>query len=388
MKKNLLTVCVSIVIGLILTEVGLRLLRPIGDPLVEQKLTRSPVKYIESQFFPHEAYLFYPEEELPYMAERTRFTTNNMGFRGPHLAVTKPKNEIWLFMVGGSTTECLYLDDDATITANLEQYLAAACPDTMAIRVYNAGKGGDKTYDHVAMISQRIVHLEPDMIILFCGLNDLLAAMADVDYLHLPSDRRTAYSLLDLLAQLATELQIPRHVISLLSRGSDAELRQAIPFHSNYKNLAQLCRSYPLSDRPPRIDLAAYERNVRTIIGIARGHNIKLMLLTQPTTWNSRFDPRVSDWHWMNCSDGKRYREGDMDRAMEAYNDVTRRLAREFDIPVIDLARMFPKSLEVIYDDCHFNVNGAKTTALWISTKLIEDGILNLPAPGRGKGSQ
>jgi hypothetical protein len=30
------------------------------------------------------------------------------------------------------------------------------------VRVYGAGRSGDKSFDHVAMVAHRIAHLEPD----------------------------------------------------------------------------------------------------------------------------------------------------------------------------------------------------------------------------------
>ncbi len=372
-KRNGIWIGLSIIIAVVMTEIALTLFFPIADPNAGRKSCLPEMKYIESQFFPNEAYVFYPEKELSHMGERARFTTDNMGFRGRDLLMPKPADEYRVFMVGGSTTECLYLDDEATITANLEQLMNARRADNMTVRVYNAGKGGDKSYDHIAMISQRIVYLQPDMIILFAGINDLLAAMADADYLHYPAKRRTGYAISDLVGLLATEFQIPRRVWAIFHPRSDCDIRQAVPFHSNYKNLVRLRKSNPLSPSPPQTNIAAFDTNLRTIIGICRANNIDLVMLTQPTTWNSRLDPGVAAWHWMNCCNEVSFREADMDRALEQYNDVTRRLASEFKISLVDLGRALPKSSEIMYDDCHFNLNGARIAAECIAGLLNQD---------------
>jgi len=372
-KRNIIWISLSFVIAVVLTEIALTLFSPIADPNVARKSRLPEMEYIESQFFPNETYVFYPEKELSQMGDYARFTTDNMGFRGRDLVMPKPADEYRVFMVGGSTTECLYLDDEATITADLEKLMNTRRADNLTVRIYNAGKGGDKSYDHIAMISQRIVHLQPDMIILFSGINDLLAAMAGVDYLHYPQKRRTHYSFSDLAGLLATEFQIPRRISIIFHTRSEREIRQALPFHSNYRNLVRLRKSNPLSSSPPRTDLAAFETNLRTIVGICRANDIELVLLTQPTTWNSRLDTGIAAWHWMNCCDTVSYREADMDRAMEQYNDVTRRLASEFNLPLVDLGRVLPKSSEIMYDDCHFNVNGARVAAECVARLLRKD---------------
>jgi lysophospholipase L1-like esterase len=372
-KRNIIWIGLSIVIAVVMAEIALTLFFPIADPNAERKSRMPDMEYIESQFFPNEAYVFFPEKELSHMSDRARFTTDNMGFRGRDVIMPKPADEYRIFMVGGSTTECLYLDDEATITADLEALMNARRTDSLKVRVYNAGKGGDKSYDHIAMISHRIVFLQPDMIILFAGINDLLAATADVDYLHYPEKRRTAFSLSDLVGLLATEFQIPRRLSIIFHSRSDLEIREALPFHSNYKNLAQLRKSYPLSKTPPHTDLAAFATNLRTIIGICRTNDIQLVLLTQPTTWNSRLDTAIASWHWMNCSNQVSYREADLDRAMEQYNDVTRRLATDYNLPLVDLGRVVPKSSQFMYDDCHFNLNGARFAAECIAKLLRSD---------------
>ena len=66
-------------------------------------------------------------------------------------------------MVGGSTTECLYLDDQDTWPEVLQQKLAPGRP---GLDVVNAGHAGDSTREHIALLAQRIVPFEPDVVVL------------------------------------------------------------------------------------------------------------------------------------------------------------------------------------------------------------------------------
>lgn len=379
MTRRLGFVFISVVVAVILTEMTLTLFFRIDDPYRLCKRDREGPRYIESQFFPNERYIFYPEPELSGMAAQARFTTDNLGFRGSEIHTPKPPNEYRIFMVGGSTTECLYLDDTATVPARLQYVLNRRLPSETSYRVYNAGKGGDQTCDHIAMISQRIVRLQPDMIILLAGLNDLLAAINKVDYLHLPDRQSPTVSFLDITKYFLTEFQIPRRLYCLFHRQSESEAMQEIPFHSSYKRQAALCSSHPVAATGPRTDLSHYAENLRTIIGIAMAHKIKLVCVAQATTWNSTVDPGAAEWHWLLLQNGIRYSDRSMDAAMEAYNDVTRRLAREFDLPFLDLAQLLPKSREYIYDDCHFNIKGAATVAAMLGEMLICDSLLSRP---------
>ena len=100
-----------------------------------------------------------------------------------------------------------------------------------------------------------------------------------------------------------------------------------------------------------------------------------MLFMTQVTTWNSR-DPRPSEWHWM-VGTRVRYREADLDAAMERYNDAMRRAAAASGAPVFDLARSIPKSADFFYDDVHFNVAGADTAAAMLSRFIVDHGVVS-----------
>ncbi len=352
----------SLLVSLVAAEVLLRLLAPLPDPYARFKVDTSP-KPISREFPLNFSFETEVEPGLPGMPpSRRRFTTNNVGFRGAFLARPKPAAEYRVFMVGGSTTECLYLDDSEAVTFVLQEQLNRMMAGKREWRVYGAGQSGNISYDHVAMISQRIVHLEPDMIILFCGVNDLSAAIFNADYCFFTSESQR-YSFRNLFSFAATEFQLPRYLYTSLRRlsgRSAREIQQTITRRSNYQSKIALRRQAPVAKKKPRTDLSPYEENLKSIIGVARAHGIDLVFVTQPSSWNSRVDPKAAEWHWMTYREGVRYPEEWMDEALEKYNDVMRRLGGENGIPVFDLARGVKKSLQFFYDDCHFNVAGAR----------------------------
>ncbi len=381
MAKNVLVLIITIFLLAGVGEIVLWLLFPVEDPYAEAKRDRDTHQaYIESQFTPNQRLLLYPEPDLPGMAPEVRFSTNNMGFRGADIAVPKPGHEYRIFMVGGSTTECLYLDDSATVTHALESFLNDRLPDSITARVYNAGKSGDRSYDHVAVIGQRLVHLEPDMIIVFCGINDLTASIYGADYLHLPTGRRRAVAFGNLVKYLLTEFQLPRRLYYLCRKfgawGDEDDVLTAIPLKSDYKRKAALRKSQALTDAAPRIDLVPYRNNLTTIAGLTAAHGISLVFMTQATTWNSAVDPGILDWHWATFRNGIIYREEVMDQAINAYNDVMRDVAREHNTPVFEAALLLPKSREFFYDDCHFNIDGARKAAAMLGEFLFENHLI------------
>lgn len=384
MAKNIIVFCVSLLVMIILSEAVLWLFFPIGDPYRLWKEGQVvEMKYIESQFQPNQQYLFYPEPELSGMGEKARFTTNNLGFRGSDLIMPKPPGELRIFMVGGSTTECVYLDDTLAITYVLESYLGENLPKDVTPRVYGAGKSGDRSYDHLAMIGQRIIHLEPDLIIVFCGITDLTAAIYNADYLHMPEAEGRKITFFDQAKYILTEFQLPRRLYyvykGILKPPTGDEALTSISFKSNYKRQVELRKTSPQANDRPRVDLEPYRKNLISIIGLARSHNTGMVLMTQATTWDSHIDPHATDWIWGTYKDGLNYREDFMDDAMTAYNNVMRQVGIETGTPVFDMALLMPKSLDFFYDDCHFNIAGARKAGRLLGDFIIENGLAGRP---------
>ena len=140
---------------------------------------------------------------------------------------------------------------------------------------------------------------------------------------------------------------------------------------TNYREKADFCNTVPATDRVPRTDLEAYSNNLRSLIGMARANDVQILFMTQQSTWNSSVDPEAEEWHWMRYNHGLIYREDLMEQALEAYNDVMRRLARVHGVPLFDVSKRFPKSLEFFYDDVHFNVRGARTAGTELALLVL-----------------
>jgi len=354
-------------------ELALRRIAPLQDPYAAEKTPREEInQYIKSEHAKNLRLITEPEEGLAGLKGPSVFTVNNLGFRGDVLTIPKPANELRIFMVGGSTTECLYNDDSKAITRALQEELNKQPANNLAVRVYGAGKSGDASDDHVSMIVHRIVQLQPDVIIVFAGINDLTRSIGNYDYLHYvkesPPDRFRS------VRYLATESQIVRRFYYLFRRPSQniTQAFQEIHLRSQYREKIGLCNSLPVSESRPRVDQAAFGNNLKTIAGVTRAHGIKLILMTQQTTWNGPDNANLREWHWALCRSGTKYREDFMDEALKGLNEQTREIARQNSIPVYDLANSMPKSREFFYDDFHFNDRGAREAALGLAAVIRE----------------
>jgi lysophospholipase L1-like esterase len=372
---------ISSFLALAAAEIFLWLAHPLPDPYARQK--RRPdvswpgTAYVPSAYPPHYRRAVRAEPGLPGMDTAARtFSIDNLGYRGDSLAIPKPRGELRVFMVGGSTTECVFLDDREAVTARLQTHLRRALPG-VDVRVYGAGKSGDRSWDHVAMMAHRIAHLQPDVVVVFAGINDVMAGVAGRDYLMraeaqpMPPGTSVKMAL--------TELQLPRLVHAALARPTPEEMG----FTSRYRELARGASRLPPRALPREPDPAPYAENLATLAGIAGAQGARAVLMTQATTWNTA-DPRLRAWHWMLGKEA-RYPEPRLAAAMDRYNAAMRTVGAAQGVPVFDLAGALPGTADFFYDDVHFNVRGADEAARMLAEFLVERGVVKA-SPSRDRG--
>ncbi|HYL56341.1 MAG TPA: SGNH/GDSL hydrolase family protein [Gemmatimonadales bacterium] len=104
------------------------------------------------------------DPHLPY-----HVTIDSLGFRGKDFPKSKPPGELRILFTGDSFTFGDFVDDDATLPAQLERRLTARCGD---VRVVNAGLG-DATIVEEAHLIERGLTVSPDLVILLFSENDI-----------------------------------------------------------------------------------------------------------------------------------------------------------------------------------------------------------------------
>jgi len=96
---------------------------------------------------------------------------NSEGFRGPEFTKDKPENTYRIFTMGGSTTFGSGVLDHQTFP----YYLGKMFDDAnlnFKVKVINAGKAGFWSKQETKMVNKRLVNFEPDLFIVYDGIND------------------------------------------------------------------------------------------------------------------------------------------------------------------------------------------------------------------------
>jgi lysophospholipase L1-like esterase len=103
------------------------------------------------------------------------YRINSRGFRGPEVPDAKPSGEFRIVTVGDSITFGWELsEDEATYPGQLQSRLAGRrAPGGRAFRVVNAGVPRYTSEQVLRWLRERVLDLEPDLIVLCVGWNDL-----------------------------------------------------------------------------------------------------------------------------------------------------------------------------------------------------------------------
>lgn len=114
-----------------------------------------------------------------------------------------------------------------------------------------------------------------------------------------------------------------------------------------------------------------FEKNTRHFIELAQQRNQPIVLVTFV-----HFHPEKSPFHPVIPKKMERTRlwgdPVDVERGLEIHNEVLRSLARQYNVPLIDLAREFPDEQSKFEDICHMTYEGADFFAAAFMKKLIK----------------
>lgn len=295
----------------------------------------------------------------------TQASINALGFRGPGHAATKLAGARRVVLLGGSTTFGWGVNDDGTIDAHLRAILDTLTP-ARPTEVINAALDGYHMYQLLERLRAEVLALEPDVIVVNEGINDVaFAPLEDIG----DGDPRTL------------GWAIP------LQRARDEKARGKPFFWSRVKHASQVVQlagflkaqlrrrgaaTRPRTPRPVRYDAADYfQRSAREIARIATQRGIAVVFSTPPSSLRLNFEPGATSpiSYWLADAE-----------QTAAYRDT---LAARLEAVAVEFAPLGRVTYvrptvqrEEFLDDTHLTVEGNRLVAAQFAaaiTRLLED---------------
>ena len=355
MAKNLVVVLTSLLVCLALLEAATRIWLQALAPESTQARYRlyTDLKPQDLIWSSHHYLNYYP---TPNYRNGPRYH-NSLGYRGPEISETKPAGGYRIVALGGSTTYTEAVKDNKkTFTSQLERILRQQY-GRANIEVINAGAGGYNSWESLINLQFRVLDLDPDLIIVYHGTNDVHARLVAPDaYRGDNSGARKQWA-----APTIPYLVRHSYIARLMSDRLDYYRRPGLgAFVTAKTNLADFsgeeARSVEhlavLTRNPPKF----FERNLTNMIAVARAHGIDVIL----ATW--AHSPHMNDYAATD-----HYRRG-----FKENNQIVREVAGRENVNLFDFASVMPVDGQYWSDGRHVNEGGALLKA-----KLFADYIHN-----------
>ena len=294
------------------------------------------------------------------------FTVNESGLRGPPLLGMKDAYKI--VTIGGSTTECLALDDSEEWAHLLMQEINAR-QKGHRVWIGNAGRDGHNTVHHLAFLKTLPILKQVDMLIFLIGANDLEATLAfegaaTQHYLETMADANPQYP-------LCKHLRLFRFVVALAPSPKSGLWLDMIPAFRKRRAEGTVV---PLPDL--QIGLEEYRARVLALAGECRALGVRCLFLTQPTILRGDLTPAEQQLLW-DASVGRWEKPNgyvsaaDAARAMNAYSHTLLEECRRSGLECYDLASSVPRDTSAFFDQFHFTEGGARIVAHELAAYLL-----------------
>lgn len=281
---------------------------------------------------------------------------NSKGTKGKDFLLPKPPGELRIICVGDSTVEGTGVNPDETFPYYLETFLDKhVYPQSSygSVKVINAGIGSHNSAFNLAYLSFRLIHFDPDIVVIKSSYNDYLPYCVPgmlYDYTHVfPNPYHRIHP--------SAFWSLSRHSYLLKIVGTVAlrsEVATPFPDFSGHMTREQF-QTMDYSGNKSKFFV--YAENIRSMVLLCRGRNIHVALVDLPTSPNpihfggdKTFGPRFKN-------------------LIARLETELNRIAREEDVTFI---RTGPFTNNDFWDHCHCTASGNQKVARAVAAALAD----------------
>jgi lysophospholipase L1-like esterase len=295
---------------------------------------------------------------------KSRFSNNrhnSIGFRGDEIA-TKQEGVFRIIAMGGSTTYTEMVEDFRYSYPYLLERVLKDKYGIKNVEVINAGVGGYSSHENLINLAFRVLDLEPDMIILYEGINDVHSRLVRPDtYKGDNSGRRKQWGT---FKPNVTQRLISLQIMNAFFKWWPEEYRLESFIDASTADPGTIKGGKKIGGDPREVlrknPPVYFERNLRNMIAIAAENQVEVILAT------SAYCPLKKDY--VAC---KHYQEG-----FEEHNSIIRKLAVQKNIVLFDFAKNMPVDKKYWHDGRHVNKAGSKLKAELFADFIVQNKLL------------
>jgi lysophospholipase L1-like esterase len=350
-QLNTLVIAFGILLALLLLEIGVRVwfgTRGNEHDRVRYLYSRAEIDAQTAQLVgaPYLNYTLNPVAE----------DVNVRGVRGEWVVIPKPDGVFRIITLGGSTTYGHGLSADEAYPAQLQRILRDEY-GYANVEVVNLGVPGYASLDSLVQLATRGLAHEPDLILVYDGLNDAVVRMFQDPACYTSDSPLMGMGLDRGIWQYASEDLPASTLYRFLAINAGWMADPAIFTYRLDKT--GYCPPEPGNVSP--LDLLAanppvyFERNMRSMAAMGNGAGARVLLST--FAWD------VAAAEAQLAADASLTQARAMLTAIDEQNALVHTLAGELGVPLIDLAATMGEGAWYQGDQVHMNADGTRRQA-------------------------
>ena len=281
--------------------------------------------------------------------------------------------DIKILFLGGSTTETLYVPEMNRFPSVVERSLRSKL--TQTINVFNGGVSGNNSMHSIFALLAKGIPLEPNYVVLMHNINDFALLSKTESYWIAPRSRAVLVKNND--GKFSTIEDSSRNIFFNLIKTAKNILAPNLYTYLRPRLFADITlhrdefEGFTKNYIDLDLDLmeSRFRSSITSFVKISRAWKIKPILMTQ----GNRIDHNLEYFQkWV-----VRYQRGEMTARefSDLYarmNQITREVAIQENVTLIDLDSQIPKTNEFLYDTIHLNQAGSILMGELVSKKLAE----------------
>lgn len=299
-----------------------------------------------------------------------RFRTDGEGFIiGPaDVAATGGKGAVDFLFLGGSTTECRYVEEESRFPYRVSQLIQDA--SGRPVRTLNGGVPGNHSMHSLLNCLAKGLAGKPRHVVLMHAVNDLGTLVRTRSYWEGPPGRR-------LVQETAAEKESGL-MVRTARLGKDALFpnlwklgrRWAPDAVSAGEDLDEWAAYRGVTHSAPEVEEVLrqqFKPSLLSFVAVCRAWKVEPVLMTQfnriregDAVVRKAYDARPQPVAY-----------ADFVKLYQTANEIVREVARETGTPLIDLDRLVPGDASHLYDAVHLHTPGSRVVAAVIGKELV-----------------
>ena len=322
-------------------------------------------------------FLRFPDEpEGKELKSKINLVTDKDGYILPY--GSDDEDSIKILFLGGSTTECMRLEDKERFPYLVSKKLTNSYQkEKLSFKSLNSGNSGNNSMHSNFIFLAKGIKNKPDFAIMMHNANDLSTLLQQSPYNSYWNNISTRSIINNHSLVESTMYPFKR----FLPHTTENIIKPAFQTLKRFNNDDEFIktRTKQIEVNPEKIK-KDFEKSINTFVELTRVWGVEPILMTQasrvsekPENWiTSQIDNSVKNLY----ISGFPITYAGYRKLYESFNEIIRKVASNKKVYLIDLDKEIPKNKNYIYDIFHFNKKGSELVSEIIVRELTGSNLI------------